>query len=367
MIETVCACGHRLKAKDEHAGKRGKCPKCGDFMLIPTTGSVSATSAGHHRPTHPQQPQVSAIHHIVNVAASKSNSLAMTSLVVGVVALIFCWIPGIGLILSLIGLALAILGGFVALFRSGHGLGMAIGGGSLSLIGLVVATVIAGSITTAFDMVLRNAQKREQSIAVQEIPTSKPTAPAPVPSPEPAPAPVPQPEPTPKTKRSEIPPLAEKQGWLDSRTPILVGDIRLIIKAVTVEKIQMQNQFRRNLQYLTDDHQLRIQIIVENRSETKKLEYISWGWSRGAFLDSAFARLTDNHGNVYRIYDNENVVDAVRTESIYPGKAIEDVLVFERPIDKFEYLELGLPENAIKAGDGTIKIRISREHVAMFD
>lgn len=35
-ISVTCRCGARLKARYEHAGKRGKCPTCGDKLAIPT-------------------------------------------------------------------------------------------------------------------------------------------------------------------------------------------------------------------------------------------------------------------------------------------------------------------------------------------
>lgn len=35
MINVTCSCGATLRVKDEYAGKRGKCPKCGQAILIP--------------------------------------------------------------------------------------------------------------------------------------------------------------------------------------------------------------------------------------------------------------------------------------------------------------------------------------------
>ena len=34
-IQITCECGKTLKVSDEHAGKRGKCPSCGNIILIP--------------------------------------------------------------------------------------------------------------------------------------------------------------------------------------------------------------------------------------------------------------------------------------------------------------------------------------------
>jgi tetratricopeptide (TPR) repeat protein len=36
-IDVICQCGKKLIAKDEHAGKRAKCPACGQIVMIPGT------------------------------------------------------------------------------------------------------------------------------------------------------------------------------------------------------------------------------------------------------------------------------------------------------------------------------------------
>src|SRR3954447_22277098 len=35
-ISFTCACGKALKARDEHAGKKTKCPQCGAILAIPS-------------------------------------------------------------------------------------------------------------------------------------------------------------------------------------------------------------------------------------------------------------------------------------------------------------------------------------------
>jgi hypothetical protein len=40
-IEVVCSCGHKIRAREEHAGKRAKCPGCGTLLRIP--GPLRAT------------------------------------------------------------------------------------------------------------------------------------------------------------------------------------------------------------------------------------------------------------------------------------------------------------------------------------
>jgi hypothetical protein len=38
-ITVTCTCGQRLRAKDEDAGRRTKCPKCGGALVIPVPDS----------------------------------------------------------------------------------------------------------------------------------------------------------------------------------------------------------------------------------------------------------------------------------------------------------------------------------------
>ena len=42
-FKIFCKCGQKLKAKDEHEGKRVKCPKCGKPLLVrrPKSGAVA--------------------------------------------------------------------------------------------------------------------------------------------------------------------------------------------------------------------------------------------------------------------------------------------------------------------------------------
>src|SRR6516164_660847 len=43
MISVSCTCGRRFKAEDQHAGKRTKCPVCGNLLVI---GQAPAGSSG---------------------------------------------------------------------------------------------------------------------------------------------------------------------------------------------------------------------------------------------------------------------------------------------------------------------------------
>ena len=45
-ITVTCSCGKRFRVRDEHAGKRGKCPSCGAAVTIPAPGAEAPPSDG---------------------------------------------------------------------------------------------------------------------------------------------------------------------------------------------------------------------------------------------------------------------------------------------------------------------------------
>jgi hypothetical protein len=70
--------------------------------------------------------------------------------------------------------------------------------------------------------------------------------------------------------------------------------------------------------------------------------------------------LTDNFDNRYKVVSFgfcSKVKGAAESDSVYPGKAIQDVLVFEEPVGKVEYLNLELPAENF-GGTGMMRIRI---------
>ncbi|MDB5340884.1 MAG: hypothetical protein JWN70_6503 [Planctomycetaceae bacterium] len=90
---------------------------------------------------------------------------------------------------------------------------------------------------------------------------------------------------------------------------------------------------------------LQIQIWIENLSDSKKLEYKGWGDDN---LSSAKkARLKDDLGNTYKQVTfglMHRPVGQKAKESLYPGSAIQDILVFELPVEKAQMVHLILPK-----------------------
>jgi len=49
-ITVTCNCGKRFRVRNEHAGKRGRCPSCGAAVTIPAPGAEAPPSDGRTCP-----------------------------------------------------------------------------------------------------------------------------------------------------------------------------------------------------------------------------------------------------------------------------------------------------------------------------
>jgi hypothetical protein len=102
-----------------------------------------------------------------------------------------------------------------------------------------------------------------------------------------------------------------------------------------------------------------IGLRITNRGATSKIDYQGW---QGNNIFSSYAQLTDDIGNRYKRIDfgfATKVVGQVKSDSIYPGKSLEEALVFEAPVEAAKYLNLELPAKNI-GEKGTIRLRIPR-------
>ena len=52
-IPVSCACGKQFRAKDEHAGKRGRCPGCGQPVQIPGAGGFDMPASKRRMTSNP--------------------------------------------------------------------------------------------------------------------------------------------------------------------------------------------------------------------------------------------------------------------------------------------------------------------------
>jgi hypothetical protein len=87
---------------------------------------------------------------------------------------------------------------------------------------------------------------------------------------------------------------------------------------------------------------LAIRLTIENLSRTRKIDFHGFEPELAAL---EFALLTDNFHNSYRRvgFGADRPKGQVNSASIYPRQVIEDLLVFEIPVEAAEYLRLELP------------------------
>jgi hypothetical protein len=173
-IQFSCACGRQLQASDEHAGRRTRCPACGQEMTIPGNAAgiqrPEPREVSRARPDHREaiaqepargerRPTWSAEDEDDWQGPPRTSGKAIASLVLGLLSFLLCLLTGIpALILGISGLA--------EINRSRNrvkGRGLAITGIILGSIGIfLVIPYLIGSVVYSTSKV-RLAANRMQS------------------------------------------------------------------------------------------------------------------------------------------------------------------------------------------------------------
>jgi len=188
--QTHCRCPH---CHAENLTAEFMCAKCGcplhdqqqAFLFMEKRRQEAhelkvARGGGAHPPATPPRlehghvPQAPS----VNVhMPTRTSSLGVVSLILGVVAFLFCWIPLLGMLsipLSALGLLLAAIGFVVALVRRGSGIGYPIGGGVVSglalAIGMAQVAAVSG-VATAIDESQRQQTRTNQEVVASASPS----------------------------------------------------------------------------------------------------------------------------------------------------------------------------------------------------
>ncbi|MCK4659228.1 MAG: hypothetical protein KAV82_06860 [Phycisphaerae bacterium] len=146
--------------------------------------------------------------------------------------------------------------------------------------------------------------------------------------------------------------------WASAKQALRQGDVELRITRVLVGKVPLRGGFD-DRETTSQDELLAIHVEITNRSQSKKVEYQGW-LGRDFAFNRDYATLEDNFGNRYKRINfgiGTKIVGHVESESIYPGKSLGDVIVFELPVDTAEYLNLELPAKNF-GGDGMLRLRI---------
>lgn len=372
MIEFACtSCGKQLKVKDEAAGKKGKCPQCGSMVEVPHAeaevqlAEIGASVQPVRRQQTPPvvQPPPLERGHVsqapsVNVHLPKrTSSLGIVSLILGVVAFLICWIPLIGVVsipISALGVLLAAIGLLVALVRRGSGIGWPIGGGAVSGLALAIGIAQVAAIGGAAEAIRQSgehANRTQQEIVTAGVPsdsTREATA---------------RNMPEADMPAGQSPPAAPEPEWASAKNAVRQGDIELRVMRVLTGKVPLRSGFGDG-ESSSKDELLAIHLEMINRSQNKKIEYRSW-LGRDIAFSRDYAALQDNFGNTYKRISfgfSTEIVGHTESGSIYPGKSLGDVLVFELPIDTAEYLRLELPAKNF-GGEGMLRLQIPADMI----
>jgi len=206
-------------------------------------------------------------------------------------------------------------------------------------VSMMIATAITGGTSAA---IAEAAEQQNESVGTPSNHRASET-----PATANAPKPINNPDPKP----------AKKDQWTHAGTPLRVGDIQVNVTGAKKGTVAVRDMFGDERQ--SKDEHLSIQLSIENLSAAKKLDFSTW---RGSDFNFArdYAILEDNHGNKYKrvtLGVEATPIGGVTRESIYPGKAVTDVLVFEKPVGAVEWLRLELPAKNF-GGAGVLRFQI---------
>jgi hypothetical protein len=369
------SCKGKLRTPDDLAGRMIKCPKCGKPVAIPTRPPAGPATTFVQAESIPKP-----VRHSPSIGSSKSFDaslsnlqkedgqdqrrlqsdastgrgvaigLGIASMVLGVVALLFSFIPSIGLFsmpVSGLGLLLGLIGGTVALCRSGRGIGFPIAGSAINSMALVVAFFWLGLASITHSALEKSSKAIDQSIKEENATNQR----------------IDEGEKKPEVKSGSDAPVApkvEEVEWADARKIVRQGDVLVAISSVTIDQVQLDSILGERS--LSRDKLLVIRLRIGNAGQTRKIEYESWGDTSQLF-DRHVPILKDNFNNNYRRMSFDlgtRVQEQLSSESIHPGMSVDDVLVFEQPLDRISYLRLELPASAF-GGKGQLRFQIPND------
>jgi hypothetical protein len=161
--------------------------------------------------------------------------------------------------------------------------------------------------------------------------------------------------------RSTEPSTNQEAQYIDaSQRSAQQGNVRVSVTEVRVGRVDLVGFGGKGL---SEHEQLQIKVLVKNLSNTKIVAFSRW---QGCDLfRTDHVPLHDDFGNSYRnmvsgIFGSwvaEKEKDAGINNDIYPGMQVEDLLVFNPPVEGIKYLRLTLEAENF-GGEGTLKFHI---------
>ena len=355
MIKFKCSeCGKNLRVKDNAAGKRGKCPQCGAVLHVPAAESrvpfdepesVPAAPPVQPSPAAPQPVAPQPAHITVNVKGAKATSgFGIAALVLGILACLTCWIPFVGMLsipISVLGILFGVIGFLISAVGRRSGIGMPVAGTVVCIVAIMIAVASTGGTTAAITEVAREADRKAKATNQEAVLS---------------PGAATKPSHTATAKPAAKEP--EQEAWASARNPVRQGDVELRIVRALIGRIRLRAGFD-DSETRSKDDLFKIELELRNLSKSKKIEYQSW-LGRDFAFGRDYATLKDNFGNGYKRIDfgfGTKIIGQTKSDSIYPGKTIRDVLVFEVPVETAEYLNIELPASNF-GGQGMLRLRI---------
>lgn len=293
------------------------CPACHELFRY----EVEATPAAAVETARPITARAEPVRHGVAepmvVRPAADNGLATAALYSGIFSVLVCWVPFFGLQLALLAGSLGILLGVIglvrgALDRAGQRSGLAASGvgAGLGLVGIVLSLAITAIALSVFYAIT---------------------------APEPA-------------------------TWVTVPDAAQLGHVEVRVLSAKVANVPLtkNNLFPDTTgEGQSQEPALIVTLQVTNTTQTRKFDYkgfkgrkvpfLSWAEGDFPFDKDNLVTLEDNLGNSYKQITyhrpfgiSHRPVGGVKHESLYPGKALTDVLIFQRPVANAESLELQL-------------------------
>jgi hypothetical protein len=289
-------------------------------MVVATVNRMpSVVQPSVQRSTPGHDPQVPAL----NVHLPKrTSSFGIVSLIFGLLAFVVCWIPIIGIVsmpISGLGLLFGLIGLLIAIKRRAAAVGYPLAGVLVSGLAIWIAWSVAA------------APVRKSTSAIIE-----------------------------RAKASTTP-----SAWTKAGEIVASGDMRIAVLSARIGEVDLVDTIRAHSSpWKSSETYLRILVNVTNGSPNKKADFATW-MGRDYSLSRDYAVIRDKHGNTYKRISfgvSTRAENAIERESLYPGTSLQDVLVFERPVDGFEYLRLELPADNF-GGTGMIRFEIPADMI----
>jgi hypothetical protein len=407
MIEVKCpSCGKSTSVPDEYAGRKGRCKDCKAAISVPRPVSAEAVEemelaamdvveeaspppprVVHQAPMQGAvvassvaavQPARAHVHVEPEPEAGNSKIFSAVGIVaVGVscIAVLVCWLFGAvaGLPVAAAGLMISIFGTLLAIVGKKFNPALPVVGG---IAAIMAFCILIETGRTAFASALGSQGQSGGSIQdiAAQADAPPPAAPAQAAKPSPAP-PAQNASPQPPQPPAPAPPAAEQSAqpdlsvpsnggtlgavsgnWESAASPVKFGLAEVTLKPV-IGKVSVLEPYSGR----TGDSQEReliLEIDIKNVTAAKKIEFTSW--AKGG---TTTVTVEDEIGNVYKPVDyGFYPVGHTESGSIYPGKSIKDVLIFEQPVDAARELRVSIPSENW-GGAGTLKLTFPTKNI----